>query len=149
MVTVTMTEGQANAAISALDLYARIGLGQIEQIAELVRWGFIVPRANSNEERKQADPSVSESVENLTYLIKESLGHFRNGSLGVGHSHVHIQAHRAWELKKALEKPLAEARNPNPSFRGVQYDGNIVRYTSDPEPEVVVSVISSDATPKP
>ena len=71
--------------------------------------------------------------------IKSSLRFQQNGSNGIGHPHVAPSTHRAWDVRKVLEKALAEHRNPNPTFRGVNYDGLIVRYTQDPEPTVEIA----------
>jgi hypothetical protein len=46
---------------------------------------------------------------------------------------------RAYEVSRVLDKVLAEYREPNPSFRGVDYDGLRMRYTQDAMPEVVLS----------
>lgn len=46
---------------------------------------------------------------------------------------------RAWEIKKAMERALSMHRDPNPAFPTVDYDGRVVRYTSDPDAVVDVT----------
>lgn len=72
--------------------------------------------------------------------MKEVLGLHRSSHLGIGHPHMAMSGRRSYEVKKVLAKTLAELRNPNPSFRSVDYDGLGPRYTSDPEPRAVVVV---------
>lgn len=131
-VTMTMTAQQARCVIDALDLYCRIGLGQIEELEMLARSGFIRPTAGT-------DPAdVRDELAALCSSIKRMLGHHPGGSFGIGHDLVHEYANRAFEIKKQIEKPLAEHRNTNPKLRTVDYDGRIVAYTSDPNITVTV-----------
>lgn len=138
LVHLTLTLEQAAALSSALDAYVRLGLGQLEEIANLVRVGVIAPRVADGVGRRVASVEVCERVEALAHAMKFELGHPRNGSFGVGHPHVPLEGSRAYEVKKVLDQALAEHRDPSPKFRGVNYDGLLVRYTQDPEPVAVV-----------
>ena len=131
-VTVTMTDQQARCVVDALDLYCRIGLGQLEELNMLALSGFIRQTAGTN----TAD--VRDELPGLCSSIKRLLRHHSGSSFGLGHDLVHEDFKRAYELKKQIQKPMAEHRNPNPSFRGVNYDGRIVAYTSDPNITVTV-----------
>jgi hypothetical protein len=71
--------------------------------------------------------------------FQNGLGFNTNASFGIFNKEVPVVAQRSWEIKKVLDKALAEDRNPNPSFRGVNYDGVSVRCTKDPIPGVELS----------
>lgn len=73
-----------------------------------------------------------------TTSLPEELGFLPGESYGVGNRAVSDKAHRAYELEKVVKKALAMHNNPTPTFRGVDYDGLIVRYTDDPAPECVI-----------
>lgn len=131
-VTMFMTQEQARCVAQALEFYARIGLGQMEILAEQVRLGHIQPNEGLD------SIEVAQQVERLSKQIKNVLGHPSNGSYGIGGHRVDISAQRAWEIKKQIEKALAEHRDPYPKFRTVDYDGRILRYTTDPDIQVGV-----------
>ena len=70
----------------------------------------------------------------------ELFGFASNASFGIGSHHDSGDAHRGYEIKKVVDRVLAMHREPNPTgFRGVNYDGLIVRYTKDPAPVAVIS----------
>ncbi len=127
---------QARAVSSALDLYFRLAIGQIEEITELVRIGTI-PVGGKQGERVLASLEQIEQVEALANEIKAVLGYSRGGSNGIGNRHIDPSAHRAYEVMKVLDKAIAIQQDPTPKFRGVNYDGLTVRYTKDPAPTVL------------
>lgn len=131
-VTVTMTDQQARCVVDALDLYCRIGLGQYEELEMMLRMGLIKPAHDT-------DPmDISDDFRTAMLTAKAIIGHPQNGSFGIGHPRLHEDFNRAYELKKQIQKPLAEHHEPNPAWRGVNYDGRIVAYTSDPNITVTV-----------
>jgi len=136
-VTIEVTLEQARAIRVALDTYSRLCIGQLEHVAELCRDCTIPLGGHGGEQaRATAHVEICEEVDALMRQAKIKLGYSPNGSNGIGHSHVDITGHRAWEVGKVLAKALAEHRNPKPEFRGVDYDGRVVRYTSDPDAAV-------------
>lgn len=139
-VTLETTLSQAAVAVAALDLYARLATGQVEELVALVRSG-IIPRyePQSLMPRATADVDHIETVEDAMRRVKHALGFPSNGNLGIHHVHVDQGAKRAWEMRKALAKALAVHADPNPVARGADYDGNFVRCTDDPEPIARVS----------
>lgn len=147
--TVTLTEGQADAVVAALDLYTRMGLGQLERIAELPREGVLplFTARPDREGRREAEADTLETLEGLLAQAKACLGYPSTGSLGIGHRDCHISVNRAYEVKKALQQTVAYARAPSPGFKGVQYDGLTVRYTDDPAPEAEEILIVPGITP--
>lgn len=136
-IQLSLTEGQAQAVLSALELHMRLGIGQIEHLAELIRFDILPQfRPNASEgERRKVGYATTEKVDEQLHLIKEMLGYPRNGSHGIGHPDNHISVSRSYEVLKVLQEAVAVAREPNPAMKTVDYDGLLVRYTSDPEPE--------------
>lgn len=137
-VRLEVTLDQAQAIAEALDLYTRMGLGQLEEITDLVRSGMI-PMHVTTPKGSYGDPvlpsiEVCEQIEALMKRVRGALGFEPGCSRGVGHPHNPIATTRAYEIMKVLNKVLAEARDPNPRFRGVNYDGLGPRYTRDPAP---------------
>lgn len=130
-----LTPEQAAAVCDALDAYARLCLGQLENVVEQVRFGCI-PMFNpsADGEPAHAPVEVCETLDLLMYQAKAAMGYPSNGSHGIGHPHVHVTGRRAYEVKKALAKVVAEHRNPAPDFCTVDYDGLGPRYTNDPAP---------------
>lgn len=136
-VTIEVTIDQAEAISKALETYSRLCIGQLEHIAELCRYETIpVGGRGSEQPRAAANVDVCNDIDTLLRQAKVRLGYSFNGSNGIGHTHVDVTAHRAWEVGKVLSKALAEHHNPNPKFRGVNYNGRIVHYTSDPDAAV-------------
>lgn len=143
VVNLNLTVEQAAAVSAALDLFVRVGIGQLEAVADLVRYE-VLPVASFNnskqKEREAASAKICNAVEETLMQAKGLLGYPRTGSHGIGHSHNHINIRRAYETNKALSKAIAEHRDPNPAFRGTNYDGLIVRYTTDPAPTASVTL---------
>lgn len=137
-VSLTCTPAQADAIVEALDLYARLAIGQFEGVAYMVGKGEIPLYAKVNDPRQVADIDTCHIVSGLAMQMKAQLGYPHNTSHGIGHPHTSKTAHRAWEIKKILSKALAEHRNPNPEFRGVDLDGLVIRYTTDPAPVATI-----------
>ena len=146
-VTLAMTVSRAGIVSEACDLYTRLGMGQMEEIVDLVRWKVIPSARPETEGRASVFDDAVEKIEGHVAAIKHFLGHHPNSSLGVGHPHVDLNAKRTWETKKAIDQALALHRDPNPEFRGVNYDGNDLRYTDDPVPLVTVHGVITDPTP--
>lgn len=132
-----LTPGQAQAVCDALDAYSRLCIGQLEEVADLARLGVVpMSQPHTDNERQLPSIEVCEQLDMLMMECKRALGHPRNGSLGIGHPHVHLSGRRAYEVKKVLAKVVAEHQNPIPDFRfrGINYDGLGPRYTNDPAP---------------
>jgi hypothetical protein len=143
-VVIECTVEQASAISEALEVYARLSIGQIEHVAEMVSFGRIPIGGRYSAsgymlEKLTATPREAEAVRDLCSQIKCFLGYSKDGSNGIGHPHVSLEAHRAWEMRKVIDKTLSEHRNPNPEFRGVNYDGLLLRYTNDPAPSAKIS----------
>lgn len=148
-ITLTLTPEQAQAVCEALDTYTRLTIGQLEVVSGLVRFG-VIPQGHAGTHghgrgheggntRELADAQTCDQVEELLNSVKTTLGYTRNGSNGIGHPHVHISGRRAYEAFKVLSRAVAMQQDPEPKFRGVNYDGLLVRYTQDPAPTAALA----------
>jgi hypothetical protein len=129
-----MTPQQAIACVAALDLFSRIGTGQLEEIVALIRQGVVPVAVEAGGRRQIASLSDYDGIEGAIAAVKGILGYRRGSSLPISHQHVCVEARRCYELMKVLDRSVAEWRDPNPGFRGVSYDGLGPRYTTDPAP---------------
>lgn len=134
-ITITMNLEQAEAVSAALDLYTRIGLGDLSEIADLARMGKLNMRKHDG--HRPVDIESIENMEELLLSAKALLGHPRNGSFGIGHQGVDIDARRAYEMKKSLDKALWSHKRPGDNST-VHSTGLTVRYTQDPAPTAQV-----------
>lgn len=140
-VRLTLTIPQARAVVEALDIYMRLGLGQVHMVSEMVADGSIPIKADH-----LGNPEM-DAIHNVAALcneIRRELGFQPGESYGVGNRVVSDKAHRAYEIEKVVKKALAMHDGPNQTFRGVDHDGLTVRYTDDPAP---VCVIEEGAIP--
>ena len=135
-VHLTITIPQARAMVEALDIYMRLGLGQIQTVAEMVADGSIPIKSGS---LQIPEMDVIHNVTALCNEIRRELGFSAGESYGVGNRAVSDKAHRAYELEKVVKKALSMHNNPNPPFRGVDYDGLSIRYTEDPALECMIT----------
>lgn len=136
--TLTLTPEQGQAVSAALDLFVRLGIGQLEEVAHLVRLGTIPAARPGDQPREAVSYGNADEIAHLLSEVKALLGYPANGSNGIGHPHVALAAHRAYEVKKVMDRALALDRDPTPPFPTVNYDGLLVRYTEDPAPSAVV-----------
>lgn len=133
-----MTKEQGQAVAAALDLAVRIGLGQFEEIANLMMSGVV--RATERVPTDETDEfiAVRARLEAMMLKGKAVLGHPSNGSYGIGSERLHVNTLRAYETMKVLDKALFSLRpDAATAFKGPNSDGLVVRYTSDPEPVAV------------
>jgi len=148
-VEVKLDGPQAYAVRDACDFYSRICSGDFEEVVNLMRAGVIPEYRQAQDERTRVAYGKMEEATSRLVAIKRHLGYPDTASLGIGHPHLDPAANRTWEVKKSLEKALAMHRDPNPEFKGVNYDGNIVRYTRDPAPFATVRDLEPSAAPTP
>lgn len=145
-VQLTLTEAQAQAVTTALDFYMGIGMGQIEEVAELMR-NDTLPKFRPNllvGERQPVPPDTLAEIEVYLNDIKALLGYPSNSHHGIGHPDNHPSVTRSYEIMKAMRKTLAVARDPSPTYHTVDYDGVTVRYTNDPAPACRILSLSTE-----
>lgn len=134
---VTLRLRQAYEAVQALDMLTRLGLAQMDCIESAIRFDLILMRREDGE-FTEADFETCDRVKYILGKFQNAVGFATNASYGIFNERVPLAAKRAWEIKKILEKTLAEEADPNPSFRGVNYDGLSLRNTDDPMPVVTL-----------
>ena len=117
---------------AAFDFFTRLCLGQLHELAYFIRSGQI-PSFEFDR-----DYAKMERASDLVEGLRETLGFLHGESFGIGNKRVYPLGHHAWEIKKVMDKALAYYRDPNPSFKGVNYDGLILKYTQDPDPVAVI-----------
>ena len=114
-----------------LEFYARIGIGQFEEIGYecVINWG-------GTKINTVIDGTVSPNDAIATF--KNLLGHPINGSYGIGNPDVSDDAKRAWEIYKVLARAGWEYRRafmPNAYIEyTVDKDGLSLRYLNDTAP---------------
>lgn len=138
-VTLSLTMEQAKAVSEALDLYSRVGTGQVGLIAELARDDFLKFRPEANYCKDERSRRLN-TIDSLLNETARALGYAgTHHSMGISHREVPVSARRAYEIQKALDRALAMERNPKLGCSTVDYDGLVVRYTQDPAPTVAVT----------
>lgn len=134
IVRLDITVAQAQAVAAALDLFTRLSLGQFEEISSKFAHGeFRVVRHGDEMGRLPTEQECCE-IRSLCAGLKRIAGHAHGGSFGIGSVAVSEKAHASYEVMKVLNETLALHRDPAPSFRGVDYDGLTVRYSTQPAP---------------
>lgn len=130
----TFSLPQAGMASRALDLFSRIGIGQLDPVAELSRMSFAVKLQDG--ELQETSIADCIAVEGLMAAASRLLGYPSGASYGITSRMVPLPARRSWEIKKVVDRALAIERNPEPktSFPRVGYDGLSFRITDDPKP---------------
>lgn len=96
-----LTEKQAQVLVDALDLYSRIGAGQLEEIAHILR---INPGI-------QHDKVVA--VEDLAKEAADCWMGRAGGHYGIFSEKIHDVFRIAWDLQQVIRYRLAWDRNPN------------------------------------
>ncbi len=116
---VTIQTDRKTAAIMmrALELYARIGIGQLDEVVELFCFG---PATNRNGQNPSAD-SLQAARELMTQVKFALTGFESNASKGIGGEHVAEELKAAWEVRKAISHRLAWDRQPGGGM-GVDFD---------------------------
>lgn len=128
-----VTIEQAKVISEALDLFVRIHIGQIGEIEYLFR-GMEIRKKDGH----FTSYEENEEIRSYCEAIKRVLGHPSNGNWSIGNTMVNKSAHRAYEIEKVIDKVIAVYNNPNPEFKGVNYQGLSFRYTNDPEPKAEI-----------
>lgn len=111
-VVLEMTQEHAQALSSALDLFTRLGLGQIEALSDLVHRGEI-PFSSSNILFNAKDEQLrvlqAKLIERSCLEIKKSLGLVKNQSRGLSHPDNNPKTVLSWELKKTVDLAMSAA----------------------------------------
>jgi ribosomal protein L22 len=130
----TLTVEQADAVIKALDLYTRIGIGQLEEVVKLISRGEVPCVLHDHSILPRPDPRTIDQARAFMDSLKLAIGHHPNGSCGITNPGISITTKRAYEVEKVLSQAVANAKDPNPKFKGVHYDGLLLKLTDDVDP---------------
>lgn len=110
-----VTQRQAQLIENAMDLYARLLLGQTEVIEALARDGYVRHQLRG----RHADfDEIRLACEALKHALT---GHSASDSFGIFHARVHDSARVAWDLAKVVRDGLAWDRSPA-GGEGVQFE---------------------------
>lgn len=120
--TLTLNEEQAQIISKALDMYSRIGIGQLETVIDHPE---IIKRIFDGSAQVESFPSAR----NLMYPAKKILfGYDTNASAGI-YSREVLDCNRvAWDIKKVIDHRISWDKAGNPPERnwstmmGVSYD---------------------------
>lgn len=140
MIRLTMTEEQAGVLRDALDLYARVGLGQVDLVAEMVITGTMLTA-----DGKLASIDQLELLRDGLLVVRHALG-FRGEGHGraIGADGVPVAITTAWDMKKVVAQAVAMARDPEPPIgaRTVDHDGLFIAFS--PKPHPVAEIVEGD-----
>jgi hypothetical protein len=120
---------QARVVINALDLFARIHMGQIDAIANVLSEGDYTPEQIDN-------------VRSLCKEIKTELGHHANGSYGIYNSKVPVDGRAAWDIQCVIRKAIAEVENHSP--HSVWHHGSLHAAKEVPLIKCTIQVIQQE-----
>lgn len=98
---ITLSPKQANVLVEALDVYSRIGMGQLEIVEESIRkqYGFKYPL------------NIMDIIRNCLNTAKIALGHPVNGSYGIAGPDTPKSSQIAYDLQCVLRKQIADQEN--------------------------------------
>lgn len=97
----------APALVHALELYVRIGTGQLEAIADDARLGLLVDESASRKENVKGWLKRMERAEALLYQVKADwLGLPADGNWGIHSNEVHKDFSLVWSLVKGIREQL-------------------------------------------
>lgn len=124
----TMNAAQAKVLVDALDIYNRMGLGQMNAVSEIVCGMHGVLYGERGADRRDIDAMCQEIQQRLT-------GYPRNGSYGIGNPKVCNAAHVAYDLQCVLRQQVAKAENHGEYS---VWHGDPLHYGKEPLAECVV-----------
>jgi hypothetical protein len=124
-----MTERQAQVIINALELYSRIGMGQLQEITYVLRMNSVPGSIDFNALDKIADLTRKAS----SYWMKGSGGYH-----GISSDKINDSFRVAWDLQQVIRYRLAWDRNPD---GGIQVNFDDPYKTSSVEDLAVIKKV--------
>lgn len=123
-----LTEEQAQTLSEACELYSRIGIGQLEEVAHMARMGVLA-------HKDKTDGVDAESLDAAEEALMDAKRHITgmpsNASFGIHSDKVRQTFKLAWDLRQVIRHRLSWDRRGNPAKRdwsgagpmmGVNYD---------------------------
>lgn len=99
---------QAHAIIKALDLFSRIGMGQMEEVEHFLSWHGVLDL------RDESTVTKRDEIRSLCDQIKVLLGHPVNGHYGIAQEAVPKACRIAYDLQCVLRQKVAGAEGEGP-----------------------------------
>lgn len=130
-VTLELNEAQAQTILEALDLYSRVGCGQVRAVSQVVVLNWPDDRW-----KRRDDADVALSAAQIALFPELGSPH---ASYGIPNRKVPVTFRRAYDIYKHVQQAMAVERDPNPTFRGVNYDGAMLNVSDEPLPTVAVT----------
>ena len=130
-VTLELNDAQAQTILEALDLYSRVGCGQVRAVSQVVV-------LNWPDDRWKHHAAAEASLSAAQVSLFPELGS-PHASYGIPNRQVPVEFRRAYDIYKHVQQAMAVARDPNPKFRGVDYDGATLNVSDEPLPTVSVT----------
>ena len=115
--SVTIPATVAQVLVDALDLYSRIGMGQLGEIAHLARFGMLKTQCGEAPQIER----IEDAKHRLDQATEVLFGFPPGASHGIHSPNVHDSFKTAWALQKAVRHRLAWDRSPQGGL-GVQFD---------------------------
>lgn len=133
---ITVSPQQAHLIQKAMDLYTRMGIGQMEAVAEAI---------NETNGTDCYPFAVYNPVREKLIEIKESILHQpRNGNKGITHPDVAAAVKTVYDILKSIQKGIATAEDHG--SHSVWHDGDILHLGTEPTPEVNI-IRGEEVTP--
>ena len=103
-----MSEATAGRVFTALEFYARLGIGQFGPLLDLARMGTLKRTSGEEVSYEQLD----EAEEHLNRFKQSLLGMASNASFGIFSPHVSPDVKEVWAVSKSIRHRLAWDRTP-------------------------------------
>lgn len=110
-ITLSLSPAHADAVRRALDVYIRLGLGQLEVVGHLVRDEVIPTCGDHTQHRRAATVEACDRVDALLREAKHVLGFRSAASLSIHHPHVPASGTAAYAALQQLDPLIAAARS--------------------------------------
>jgi len=109
--TVTLTEEQLRIVNDALDLYSRLGMGQLEIVEEFLRTRFYKRYYDINDGPAGSPVTRGQIVRDQVDTVKALVfDHPPNGSWGIADERVPADCREAYDIYQVTRKAVAETR---------------------------------------
>jgi hypothetical protein len=126
-VILRLTEKQATVITTALDLYSRVLIGQVENVEEVLRWTY--PKLST--EKLQTARLLLNSVKDVLWGFSPGASH------GIHNPEVQDNARQAFDLLQVVRNGVARAKKPE---GGIQVCYDVPSQTSTKEPLATIEV---------
>jgi len=105
-----LTHEQRQAARAAFELYARLGMGQLDYVADLLRAGLVVYNSEPQETPTQRARRTEDFEDCLLRLKKQFSGHAPTAYYSIHSPTVNSSCRAAWDMHKLLSHQFEKER---------------------------------------